>query len=149
MIRLMTRIDFYTDTGTDDRLHTAIRLIVKARSHGKRVVVYTDGPTSAAELDQRLWTFQQISFVPHCRAGDTLVSSTPVVIDCQYKNLPHTEILINLHPECPPFFQQFERVLEIVSDDETEKQVARQRFRAYRDAGHAPQTVSMGQARNT
>jgi len=144
----MTRIDFYTDTGTDDRLHTAIRLIVKARSHGKRVVVYTDGPASAAELDQRLWTFQQISFVPHCRAGDTLVSSTPVVIDCQYKNLPHTEILINLHSECPPFFAEFERVIEIVGYERQETDQARQRFRHYRASGYPPETIALGQARN-
>ena len=142
----MTRIDFYT--GASDRLQTAIRLVLKAREQQKRVFVFTDGASTSDELDRRLWTFQQLSFVPHCRADDALAGQTPVIIDHQYKNLPHTEILINLHPECPPFFRQFERLLEIVGDDEEQKSQARQRFRSYRDDGYPPQTIALGQARN-
>ena len=141
----MTRIDFYT--GATDRQLTAIRLVLKALEQKCRVAIYTDGPQATDALDQQLWTFQQLSFVPHCRADDPLVAETPVIVDHQYKNLPHTEILINLHSESPAFFEQFARVIEIVGDDEQEKALARQRFRLYRDKGYPPETHALGRAR--
>ena len=138
----MTRIDFYT--GAADRQRVAVRLVLKALEQKRRVAIYTDGAAATDGLDHLLWTFQQLSFVPHCRADDALAPETPVIIDHQYKNLPHTEILINLHSDSPAFFEQFERVIEIVGDDEQEKALARQRFRFYRDKGYPPQTHSLG-----
>lgn len=142
----MTRIDFYT--GAADRQLVVCQIAVKALGRGQRVLIYTDSPHASDEIDRKLWTFQQLSFLPHCRADDPLAGETPIIIDHLGKNLPHTEILINLHSECPPFFARFERVVEIVGYDEQETAQARQRFRHYRDHGYPPETTALGQARN-
>lgn len=142
----MTRIDFYT--GAADRQLVACQIAAKAFGRGQRVLIYTDSPLSSDEIDRRLWTWQQLSFLPHCRVDDPLAGETPIVIDHLGKNLPHTEILINLHSECPPFFAEFGRVIEIVGYDQQETEQARQRFRQYRASGHQPETIALAQARN-
>jgi DNA polymerase-3 subunit chi len=43
---------------------------------------------------------------------------------------------MNLDADCPPGAEQFERILEIVSGDDADKQSARQRWRQYQAAGH-------------
>ena len=48
--------------------------------------------------------------------------------------------LLNLDDDCPPGFDAFDRLLEIVSDDPDDRQAARQRWRIYQTAGHAPQS---------
>jgi len=138
----MTRIDFYT--GAADRQLVACQIAAKALGRGQRVLIYTDSPLASDEIDRKLWSFQQLSFLPHCRVNDPLAGETPIVIDHLGKNLPHAEILINLHSDSPAFFEQFERVIEIVGDDEQEKALARQRFRFYRDKGYPPQTHALG-----
>ena len=142
----MTRIDFYT--GAADRQLVACQIAAKALGRGQRVLIYTDSPLASDEIDHKLWSFQQLSFLPHCRVNDPLAGETPIVIDHLGKNLPHAEILINLHSECPPFFAEFERVIEIVGYERQETDQARQRFRHYRASGYPPETIALGQARN-
>jgi DNA polymerase-3 subunit chi len=43
---------------------------------------------------------------------------------------------VNLHPESPPSFSRFERLIEIVGTDDDDRQQARGRFRFYRDRGY-------------
>jgi len=47
------------------------------------------------------------------------------------------EVLLNLAADCPPFFERHERLLEIVSQDDAERQAGRARFKFYRDRGYA------------
>jgi DNA polymerase-3 subunit chi len=44
--------------------------------------------------------------------------------------------LLNLDDHCPPGIDNITRVLEIVSDDDTDKAAARERWRLYQAAGH-------------
>ena len=48
----------------------------------------------------------------------------------------HEQVLVNLCPESPPVFSRFERLIEIVGLDEAERDLARTRFRFYRDRGY-------------
>ena len=45
----------------------------------------------------------------------------------------------------PPFFSRFERVVEIVNQDETQRQLARERFKYYRDRGYDLHTHNLNQ----
>ena len=51
-----------------------------------------------------------------------------------------TDVLINLAGSVPSFFGRFERVAEIVDQSDAQKQVARERYRFYRDRGYALQS---------
>jgi DNA polymerase-3 subunit chi len=46
------------------------------------------------------------------------------------------DTLINLHVEVPGFFSQFEQVLETTGHDSHTRQLARERYRFYKDRGY-------------
>jgi len=130
----MTEVDFYTHV--QDKYEVACALSAKAVERGLRVLVYTADSAGSERMDRLLWTWQQLSFVPHCRSGHRLAAVTPVVVDHQGESLDRDDVLINLHPETPSFFSRFHRLVEIVGQDEGDRQQARQRFKFYRDRGY-------------
>ena len=46
------------------------------------------------------------------------------------------EVLLNLDLATPPAFERFERLLEIVSVDDADRNEARTRYRFYRERGY-------------
>ena len=132
----MTSIDFYFNAG--DRLEVACRLAGKALQQKKRVLIYAPQPELAQKLDRLLWTAQAVSFIPHCAAHDALAAETPVLITGDDEAPVHDcEVLLNLAADCPPFFARHERLLEVVPQDDAERQAARARYAFYRDRGYA------------
>ena len=140
----MTEIDFYTQV--DDRLQVTCQLIHKARAKNLRVLVLLANEVALKKLDERLWTFQPQSFIPHCRAEDPLAPETPVILMCDANTpAPHDELMINLQTEPPAFFSRFSRLIEIVSTADADKVKARERFRFYRDRGYVLRTHDLSQ----
>lgn len=130
----MTQIDFYSHA--DNKLQVACNLCAQALERGLRVMIYTPDADTTNKLDKLMWCYPAIGFIPHCRAADQLAAETPVIIDHLAEPLPHDDMLLNLHPELPPFFSRFQRLIEIVGADETDSRAGRVRFRFYRDRGY-------------
>ena len=129
----MTRIDFYRYA--DDKQHYACRLAAKA-SRSNKVVVYSPDPQVLDRFDKALWTFQSTGFVPHVRLESPLAAETPVILATSGDALPHHDVLLNLADEWPPFFATFDRLLEIVGADESDKGLARARYAFYQKRGY-------------
>lgn len=134
----MTQIDFYANVA--DKLATACRLVAKGYSRGNRIVVLCPDTLTAQQIDRMLWTSPTTGFLPHCAPNHPLAGVTPVIVDPLGEAPIHDQLLVNLRAEWPPFFGRFERLIEIVSDDEEDKQQARARFKFYRDRGYAIRT---------
>ena len=130
----MTTIDFYFNAS--DRLQVACRLAGKATSQGKRMLIYAPDPEIARKIDQMLWIFPPISFVPHCFIDDPLAGETPVLIASDTEHANGSEILLNLAADCPEFFPRYERLLEIVSQEDEDRRTGRTRYAWYRDRGY-------------
>jgi len=58
----------------------------------------------------------------------------------------HEQLLINLNAQCPAVFSRFERVIEIVSTDDADRELARERYRFYRDRGYEIRNHDMSKA---
>ena len=88
-------------------------------------------------LDDLLWTFRQNSFLPHGQYGCDEQEDCAIVIGHQ-SDAPHIgkDVLINLATDVPLFFSQFERVAEMINEDDSQKQHGRDRYRFYRDRGY-------------
>jgi DNA polymerase-3 subunit chi len=128
----MTTIDFYTHVA--DRLAVVARLVAKAvATHGSARVLTPDAATTDA-LDRLLWISPATGFLPHCRMGSPLAAETPLLIDHRLEHTGPASVLVNLHAEPPPFFSRFERLAEIVGDDDAA--AGRERFRFYRERGY-------------
>ncbi|HKO66355.1 MAG TPA: DNA polymerase III subunit chi [Burkholderiaceae bacterium] len=141
----MTRIDFHI--GVRHRVHYACRVIRKARASHKRAVVYARQADRLAQFDQALWTFSALDFVPHVYAGSEFAATTPVILAPDSGSAPGSDVLLTLDDDVPPdfegFFARYERVIEVVSSDDADRQRARARFKCYRDHGFQPTAIEV------
>lgn len=131
----MTEIKFFFNV--DDKMAFACRLAKKAYDGGRKLVVYAPTPAMADEFDRALWTFSQLSFVPHVKASHALAPETPIVIALDDVNLSHHEALLNLGDDPPPFFSRFDALREVVLADDDDRNRARERARFYKARGFA------------
>ena len=131
----MTTIDFYFNA--PDRLQVACRLAGKAAARGSRMLIYAPQAEVAQSIDRLLWTWPATGFVPHCAVHDALAPETPLLIAADEQAPAGCELLLNLSSQCPPHFERFERLLEVVGAAGEERQAARSRYRFYRERGYA------------
>ena len=140
----MTSIDFYFNA--EDRLQVACRLAGKAMKQGSLMLIYAPDAEVAARVDKLLWTWPQIGFVPHCAVHSRLAAETPVLIASGDEAPDGCEVLLNLGAECPPHFERFARLLEVVSREDQDKEQGRGRFRFYRERGYPISNHDLAQA---
>jgi DNA polymerase-3 subunit chi len=131
----VTSIDFYFNA--EDRLQVACRLAGKALAQRKRMLMYAPDSELAGRIDRMLWVSPAIGFVPHCAAHDPLAPDTPLLIGAG--ELPEAlgcDVILNLAADCPPHFERFDRLLEIVGLADEERDAGRSRYRFYQQRGY-------------
>ena len=131
----MTEVAFHFNV--PDRLVYTCRLLRKAYAAGGRTaVVGTDDQLQA--LDQALWTFSALDFIPHClaSAAPDIVSRTPVVLAPNAQAVADAQVLVHLGTEVPAGFERFERLIELVGTGEADRAHARTRWRHYAERGY-------------
>jgi DNA polymerase-3 subunit chi len=134
----MTRVDFYLlpDQDPKARRTFACRLAEKAYKLEHKVFIRTEDELEANILDELLWTFRQGSFVPH-----TLLKNLPydpiaaVIIGTGEIPEPPPTILINLASTAPADWQRFQRIAELVTQDQATRTAGRSKYRFYHDQG--------------
>ena len=130
----MTTIDFYFNAA--DPLQVACRLAAKAIGQKKRMLVHAPDAELATRIDRMLWTWPAIGFVPHCAVHDPLAAETPVLIRSGEESPSDCQVLLNLGPQCPPHFERFDRLLEVVGAGEDERKAGRERYKFYLERGY-------------
>lgn len=137
----MTRIDFYIEAV--DKVEVACRLVTKAVAQKLRVLIFSSDEERLQRANKLLWTQPAIGFIPHCMAHEPIAVETPVLLARTADNPPHDQVLVNLDDQWPASFARFERLVEIVSQDESDKEAARLRFRFYKDRGYKIETHNL------
>lgn len=131
----MSRVDFYILPESDsDRQKFACALVQKAWKAGNRVCLLADNRDQAGRLDDLLWTFRDISFLPHALADSADAERVPILIS--WDTSPTADVLVNIGDRLPSATDKFARIAEIVGAGEDQRQAARERFRQYRQQGH-------------
>lgn len=133
----MTRVDFYIlpEQGPDARQAFVCRLLQKTVKLGHNIYIHCQHEQQARDLDQLLWQFQANSFLPH-KLIDAAGAACPIEIGFNHDPGPHNDLLINLSAEIPPFFSRFQRVSEIITQDEDILQAGRKNYRFYQDRNY-------------
>lgn len=134
---MVSEVEFHS--GVPDKLAHACRLLRKAWRKGARVIVGADMAT-LARLDQALWTFEPLEFVPHAllRRGGAVparLARTPIWLVEPGAAPPYRDVLVNLGPEMADAYAVYARVIEIVGADADDRAAGRRRWRAYETAG--------------
>jgi DNA polymerase III subunit chi len=131
------KVEFHS--GVAEPLAHTCRLLRKAHAAGTRVVVH--GPGALLDkLDQALWNFDALSFVPHLRLRSGARPSaqqarTPTWLVDDVAAVPDRDVLVNLSPQMVDGWEVFARVIEVVPADEAAVAAGRQRWRQYREHG--------------
>lgn len=130
----MTRVIFYSNL-TDKQVALSV-LVQKALVKGHSVTVLAESEQAASVFSESLWRSNPTSFFPNVLASHALAKETPVVMDWQEKQLCQDDILINLTQKQLTTFSRFRQLIELVSTEEQDKELARQRYIFYRDRGY-------------
>ena len=132
----MTAVAFHF--GAPDKLAYVCRLLRKAAGSGSRVMVVADDAV-LQRIDADLWALSPTDFVSHGYASDSqgLAEHSSVVLVKQLGlKSTHTQVLLNLTDEVLPGFESFDRVIEVVSMDDADRESARRRWRSYTEQGY-------------
>ncbi len=136
----MTEVEFHVNVS--DRVQYACRLLRKASRKGVRVAV-TGSFSTLNELDRHLWSFEAEEFLPHVRVpcagvGNSGQRRSPVwLVDDASLGL-ELAVLVNLGDELAAGFEGYKRLIEVVSDDDAERDAGRQRWKQYLARGYLP-----------
>lgn len=135
---MLVRVDFAL--GASNRFRTTCEVVRKQYLAGRKLIIFHSELRELQRFDRMLWGFEPTAFVPHVMITDALATQTPIWLCQDPQHLPSTpqaeQWLINLDPNGPPLPSQFHRILEIVSNQEVDKQQARQRWRLYQQQGY-------------
>jgi DNA polymerase III subunit chi len=106
---------------------------------GKKVVVFASDDKAARWFEERLWTYEESSFLPHARVSETVPSplNRVVIVDREAGSY-RGDILVNLshEPLAPVQLDSCELVFEIFRQDtEQGQEHGRKKWSTYKDAG--------------
>lgn len=132
-------------SGIPDKIAYTSRLLRTAARGGWKVWVLCD-EASIAHLDTALWNLAPTDFVTHCTesASAALQRYSSAVLGSTVNASSFAQgrdVLVNLSESVrlPPHFDQFRRVIEIVSTHAIDRDFARQRWRQYKQQEHTPE----------
>lgn len=107
---------------------------------GKRVLVLVADDNQAMTLDRFMWTWDKAAFLPHVwDNGAVECHEEKIAITTTERNSNGAQVLIAGRPCAMAFMRHFERVIDFAETyDDSLRDLARQRYRQWQEAGSAP-----------
>lgn len=133
----MTRIAFYVGQSNNlqARLLLACKLVEKALAQDLHIYIHTDHLATSTCMDELLWTYSDLSFIPHALTPSS-ERGLKVLIGHDYEPPESYEFLINLSNQIPSFLERFERMAEVLDQEESILVAGRKRYQIYRKQGY-------------
>lgn len=136
----MARVTFYVvnDAAPAALLNAACQLIATQFNQRRKILIFGHDQAQAEAVDELLWQIPAERFIPHNLVGEGPVAGTPVLIGwdqaanelCKQRN-----VVVNLRSEVPELTRQIQEIIDFVPADEAGKELARERYRHYRQLG--------------
>lgn len=114
------------------------RLLTRVLQAGHKALVLADTMERVRHLNDRLWTFDPGSFLPHGTAEDDNAADQPILLTTDEVNPSSADILVVVDGAVPRSIETYSRCLDLfngLSDDAVA--AARQRWKIYREKGYA------------
>ena len=128
----MPRVDFYILGEGQTKERFCCELAGKIRKQDKDIYIQAESREHADSLDDLMWTYRDISFLPHAIQGEQSDLDS-IIIGWQDPLADADSVMINLAQDIPALAEDYERVVEIVEDNHRNE--GRNRYKRYRDAG--------------
>ena len=115
------------------------RLLERALEEGRRVIVRASSDEMVAALNERLWTYDDASFLPHGAAGDGDPMTQPIFLTSEVENPNAATMLVRLSgAETGEADDAFDLVVLLFDGgDEAALAQARGEWRRLKDQGRA------------
>lgn len=142
----MTEVRFHLSDqkGVNTQFDMACQLLTgflrEPETSNYKTYIYTEDESMARHLDDALWIFQPLAFIPHCLYPGDQVAGVLIGHELPEKAM---DCLFNLSTRIIPNYDQYARLYELISDDENPKQLARERWRSYSNQGHTPKAYKV------
>tara|TARA_R110000868_G_scaffold190862_1_gene434819 strand:- start:122146 stop:122571 length:426 start_codon:yes stop_codon:yes gene_type:complete len=111
-------------------------LLHKVLQSGKNVVVKCSNSDRMERLDDSLWSFSPVSFMPHGTEDDDFEDKHPIYLTTGDENPNNADILILLSGATSEDFSSYARVLDMFEASDVQKTNARKRWKALADKGY-------------
>ncbi|HEY9136396.1 MAG TPA: DNA polymerase III subunit chi [Pseudomonadales bacterium] len=138
---------------TETRLPFLCKLVEKIYRLDKQIYIHCTSQGQAEHISKSLWSTRKESFLAHDIIGNQASSTSPETpspsspIEIGYHDSPkYPDVMINLADDIPSFVGRFNRVVELVADDEQTKAKARERYTYYRNRGYTLKTHDLSAA---
>lgn len=131
----MPRADFYIIPEPSLPPRFVCQLAGRVREEGYDLYIHAASKAEALTLDDLLWTFRDISFLPHALADEAEALDCPIVIGWEGAEGPSRQVLLNASGALPQSIAGYERVIDAAPADPKARDLARQRYKHYRDSG--------------
>jgi len=134
----MPRVDFYIlqDENPLSLQQFACRLAAKAYQQGQRILIQTENAEQSHVLDDMLWTFDVHHFLHHATHTAASNDDQAIVIHHDTVPLEKFQTMINLSSITPVDTSHFNRIAEILNQQETRKQTGREHYKMYKARGY-------------
>ena len=135
------KVDFYVYELSDYQFYQRLvcNLVEEAYNQENNILLLCENEESCETLDELLWTFKDVSFIPHEKKLNNKILT-------QHINLTkkkHSLILMNLTYSFPDFLETHDRVIEMSGYDEESRQKARLNFKRYKTMNFEINSVPM------
>jgi DNA polymerase-3 subunit chi len=131
----MTAVQFYHLTATP--LERALpKLVEKIYGAGHRVLLVDSAQERLDSINQVLWTYSTLTFLPHGSTKEPSPEEQPILLSPVIENKNQADILLITDGSVIPDKEQFARVLDIFDGNDKEAiEKARARWKKYQDEG--------------
>lgn len=110
----------------------------------KLVYIHCQSKQQAYAIDELLWQFEPTAFVPHNLKGEGPITGSPVEIGFDKLGANKSrQLLINLADQVPTFAVNFPQIIDFVANDDALKNIARLRYREYKQLGITLDTAEL------
>jgi DNA polymerase-3 subunit chi len=126
---------FYILNKAEDLKISVCKIIKEYYKKKYKIFVSSRSNDLVNELNNLLWTFEQISFIPHCTTKN-YDKNSPILLSGEDSfpetiNLKKYDVWLNLNDGMEENYTDFEIILEIVSQNEEDRVLSRKRYLNY------------------
>jgi DNA polymerase III subunit chi len=87
------------------------KLVESILNKGNKIFIYCESDKLLKELDEFLWTYEQLSFLPHATHIDEVPNKQPILLSTSEDNLNNANVLLVAGKCLPKNLLKFEKVI--------------------------------------
>lgn len=132
---MQNKVDFYLLPALSNLAcwQRVCRLIEKFYQKQQKIYIHLASSLEAENLDRHLWTYREDNFLPH-QLYQAENNECPIQLGFEeVKENNYFDVFINISNTLPTLFSTFKEIVEIVFPDPLLQQLARERYKKYRE----------------